>query len=145
MKKLTLFTVVMLLIGLFAGCQRKVNDIVYRTDFKNKEFNFSFRIPKEWLGKYKATEVETDDVGSLYFEYLGYTDENGKYQPFFAVTADIRGGGLKGEDNITDRNGIHYSLRKAKNLITDKSKSEEYENLNLSGDEIKSRFSIGNK
>ena len=32
-----------------------------------------------------------------------------------------------------------------KNLITDESKSKEYENLNLSRDEIKSRFSIADK
>jgi hypothetical protein len=141
MKKLTLLTIVMLLIGLFVGCQSK--ETVYQTNFKNKEYNFSFRIPKEWEGKYKAIEEETDHSGALTFEYLEYSNKDGKHQPFFAIVANKGGGTMKVE--IAERNGITYFIMMPQNLITDESKSKKYENLNLSNDEIKSRFSIENK
>ena len=145
MKKLTLLTVVMLLIGLFVGCQSK--ETVYQTNFKNKEFNFSFRIPKKWEGKYKAIEGETDKPSAyLTFEYTGHSDKDGKNQPFFSIIPNKQGLMLKKEDNIGEYDGIYYFIMMWNlNLITDESKSKEYENLRLSSDEIKSRFSIDNK
>lgn len=81
------------------------------------------------------------------WECLGYSDKDGKKQPFFAIIANNGGGSMKEEeDNIAKRNGINYFIMMYKlNDITDKSKSEEYENLKLSKDEIKSRFSIVNR
>jgi hypothetical protein len=145
MKKLTLLIIVMLLIGLFVGCQSK--ETIYQTNFKNKEFNFSFRIPKKWEGKYKAIEGETDKPSAyLTFEYTGHSDKDGKHQPFFSIIPNKEGFSMKEENNIGKYDGIYYFIMMYKlNNITDKSKSKEYDKLYLSQDEIKSRFSIENK
>jgi hypothetical protein len=144
MKKLTLLTIVMLLIGLFVGCQSK--ETVYQTNFKTKEYNFSFRIPKKWEGKYKAIEGETDHSAYLTFEYTGYRDKDCKYQPFFSIIPNKEGFSMKEENNIGKYDGIYYFTMMYKlNNIADESKSTEYDKLYLSQDEIKSRFSIENK
>jgi hypothetical protein len=59
------------------------------------------------------------------------------------VGADKRYGRFSVENNITARNGIHYIITMPTNITIDKSELKEYEKLNLSSDEIKSRFSIG--
>ncbi len=142
---LVLFPVLVLVMT--SGCQKEEPIDTYT----NEEYGYTFEIPEIWKEKINKIEIIEQEEGRIVtFAYLFGSEGSEHQQDFFTISIMSKidyekelidlpyTGDILGEDN--EQVYVHYPT--LDNIILDRETIDEYNEMNLSLDKIKGRFSL---